>query len=510
METDFNLDLDAHRNSSTADPENGYHLPLPQLLSGQRKHLELLAHLASYSELLVAVTGPEGSGKTVLSQALAAQREEPEESLFITADLMLGMPAILNQIARYWDMPQLADDIVHAREAIKDIALLRYNDGISLLVIIDQADQLDADTLNEIAHFALLAPQAISFALFGQPGFELAFRESPAQAPVHVLHLEPLSLDDSAALIQQVFSPGQPLALSQDELLFIWQQSGGWPQSLLHQAEDYLLSPGMAEAAPAAKATAQANRFPLLHMLAIAGVAAALIVSFLYRDADEPATLVPATLPDNSLAVTDTLTDSEQSPFISTPASGNESIEAESIETTEITPPVVKTNSTAGEPDYNYSAAETSAGSAETQPKTVASAPTQVPVAETTAIATPVTRQPVSTPAAAEVTAPVVVKPQRSPDERALLAANGGFVVQLFGSYQAENAKGFRQQWQSQIAGSLYQYRTEHNNRPWFVVVAGVYGNRAEAKAAVNALPRELRTQSPWIREVSAVQDVLR
>ncbi len=502
METDFNLDLDAHRNSSTADPENGYHLPLPQLLSGQRKHLELLAHLASYSELLVAVTGPEGSGKTVLAQALAAQREEPEDSLFITADLMLGIPAILNQIARYWDMPQLADDIVHAREAIKDIALLRYNDGISLLVIIDQADQLDADTLNEIAHFALLAPQAVSFALFGQPGFERAFRESPAQAPVHVLHLEPLSLDDSAALIQQVFSPGQPLALSQDELLFIWQQSGGLPQSLLHQAEDYLLSPGMAEAAPVAKATAQANRFPLLHMLAIAGVAAALVVSFLYRDADEPATLAPTALPDNSLAVTDTFPDSKQSPFISIPATGSES-----IETTDITSPVVKTDSTAGEPDYNYSAAETAVGSAETQPETVASVPTQAPVAETAAIITPAASQPVNTP---EVAAPAVIKPQRSPDERALLAANGGFVVQLFGSYQAENAKGFRQQWQSQVAGSLYQYRTEHNNRPWFVVVAGVYGNRAEAKAAVNALPRELRTQSPWIREVSAVQDVLR
>lgn len=505
METDFNLDLDAHRNSSTEDPVSGYHLPLPRLLSEQLKHLELLAHLASYSELLVAVTGPEGSGKTVLAQALAAQREEPEESLFITADLMLGMPAILNQIARYWDMPQLADDIIHAREAIKDVALLRYKDGISLLVIIDQADQLDADTLNEIAHFALLAPQAISFALFGQPGFELAFRESPAQAPVHVLHLEPLSLDDSAALIQQVFSPGQPLALSQDELLFIWQQSGGWPQALLHQAEDYLLSPGMAETVPAAKAAAQANRFPLLHMLAIAGVAAALIVSFLYRDADKPATLAP----DNSLAVTDTLPDSEPSPFISTPDNGNEPVAAEGIETTEITPPVVKTDSPATEPDYNYAAAESSGGSSETPSETVAPAPVQAPAAEADAITTPLASQPASTPAA-EVAAPAVAKPQRSADERALLAANGGFVVQLFGSYQADNAKGFRQQWQAQIAGSLYQYRTEHNDRPWFVVVAGVYGSRAEAKAAVNALPRELRTQSPWIREVSAVQNVLR
>ncbi|MCD8532978.1 MAG: ATP-binding protein [Saccharospirillaceae bacterium] len=352
METDFNLDLDTQRYRSAEDPVSGYHLPLPQLLSGQRKHLELLAHLASYSELLVAVSGPSGSGKTVLAQALAAQREDPEESLFISADLMLGMPAILNQIARRWDMPQLSDDIVQAREAIKDIALQRYDDGLSLLVIIDQADQLDADTLNEIAHFALLAPQAISFALFGQPGFELAFRESPAQAPVHVLHLEPLTLDDAALLIQQVFSPGQPLALTQDELLFIWQQSAGWPQSLLHQAEDYLLTSANTEA-PAAAATvaAQTNRFPLLHMLAIAGVAAALVVSFLYRggDADDS---VPLSQPEYVVAEPSVaLPESTDTPA-RVPLSSFAS--EDDVETTEIAPPVVKTD--VSEPDYNYAA----------------------------------------------------------------------------------------------------------------------------------------------------------
>ncbi|MCD8522664.1 MAG: AAA family ATPase [Saccharospirillaceae bacterium] len=495
METDFNLDLDTQRYRSAEDPVSGYHLPLPQLLSGQRKHLELLAHLASYSELLVAVSGPSGSGKTVLAQALAAQREDPEESLFISADLMLGMPAILNQIARRWDMPQLSDDIVQAREAIKDIALQRYDDGLSLLVIIDQADQLDADTLNEIAHFALLAPQAISFALFGQPGFELAFRESPAQAPVHVLHLEPLTLDDAALLIQQVFSPGQPLALTQDELLFIWQQSAGWPQSLLHQAEDYLLTSANTEA-PAAAATvaAQTNRFPLLHMLAIAGVAAALVVSFLYRggDADDS---VPLSQPEYVVAEPSVaLPESTDTPA-RVPLSSFAS--EDDVETTEIAPPVVKTD--VSEPDYNYAAPQdvnagrqTESGGAEMAEPAIAVDNRAVTTAE---------------PVVAAAVTPVR---ERSSDERALLAASGGFVVQLFGSYQADNASGFRQQWQSQVAGSLYQYRTEHNNRPWYVVVAGVYSNRDEAKAAVNALPRELRTQSPWIRDVSAVQNILR
>jgi DamX protein len=508
METDFNLDLETHRYSSSEDPVHGYHLPLPQLLSGQRKHLELLAHLASYSELLVAVTGPSGSGKTVLAQALAAQREDPEESLFITADLMLGMPAILSQIARRWDMPQLSDDIVHAREAIKDIALLRYNDGLSLLVIIDQADQLDADTLNDIAHFALLAPQAISFALFGQPGFELAFRESPAQAPVHVLNLEPLSLDDAALLIQQVFSPGQPLALTQDELLFIWQQSAGWPQALLHHAEDYLLSPGAADAEAITPAAAQPNRFPLLHMLAIAGVAAALVVSFLYRAGDDPAQVAS---PEQRLEIAQQ--GRAQDEDASTPVDGSLSPFAadDAIETTEIAPPVVKTDVTSDAPDYNYAVAETESAVQVNEPAAAQAKPGIADVTAPSSVPEKAAAAPARS-AVSEVAAPRMQPntPSRSADERALLAVKSGFVVQLFGTYQVDNASAFRLQWQSQVAGSLYQYRTEHNERPWFVVVAGVYGNRDEAKAAVNALPRELRTQSPWIRDVSAVQNILR
>src|SRR5690554_1970873 len=123
---------------------------LPALLPVQEETLELVAHLAAYSDMLVVVSGPDGSGKTLLAEAL--QRSEQ---------------------------------------------------GGHLLLMIDQAEQLDTETLNDIAHFALLAPPAISIVLFGQPGFEQALRGGPAQAQVQVQSLAPLNAAAAQQLLQR-------------------------------------------------------------------------------------------------------------------------------------------------------------------------------------------------------------------------------------------------------------------------------------------------------------------
>ncbi|MDK2776897.1 MAG: SPOR domain-containing protein [Pseudomonadota bacterium] len=483
MDTEYSLDQHVRQNENDS-ALSGYETGIPALLPAQVRQVELLAHLASYSELLVAVTAPDGGGKTTLAQALAAHREEPEEILCLTAGLTLGLPAVLSAVASHWNMPRLPDDLVSAREAVRSEAEQRLAEGTSLLVIIDDAEQLDAETLNEISHFALLAPQAISFALFGRDGYEAGFRESPAHAPLHVMALEPLSLDDAARLLQQVFAPGQALALSQDDILLIYQQSGGWPGALLRQAEDYLLNNSSGQPAPAAREDeATGSRFPLPHLLAIAAVAAALLMSYFYSGSSTE---------DAATESTEMLTTLTYPPQ-----------QAEPEPAEELVPPVVAVMPDAGaeseseaalteEPDYNYEAP-------------ASSLPQQQKPAETV-----VTGPLAAAPAVTEKTVPAA-EPQRSKAEQVLLAAAAdSFVVQLFASYQADSAERFRQQWADKVTGSLYQYETEYKNRPWHVVVAGVFASRAEAQAAVNALPVALRRQSPWIRDVTAVQKVLR
>ena len=492
MDTDYDLEKDFLAEQEVNDPAGQYYsVPLPVLLPSQVKALELLSHLASYSELLVAVTGHEGSGKTVLASALAAQREEPETSLFLTGDLMLGMPAILNAIAIHWDMSQLPEDMVAARDAIRAQAASREEQGESLLVIIDQAEQLDSETLNSIANFALIAPQALSFTLFGRAGFEDEIRESPANAPVHRHEIEPLNRDDCQLLIQQVYSPGNALQLSSADIDYVFQQSHGWPADVLRTADDLFLSADT-QAADKDSVPAQATRFPLTHLLAIAAVAAALVMSFLYSGYNSA--------PDDASAIA-------ADPSLAAPAEELTSTEVESealstleVETAVIDPPVV-----AAEPDYNYvpNNAEPGddAGESVAAPVEQSIAPAvEAVVVEKQSVAAEPLQASVKSPSPVAKTLPA------SP----LLNVRSGFVVQLFGSYQQASAERFVGTWTDKVAGTLYQYETIHQGKPWFVVVAGTYGSRDEAKAAVNAMPQTLRKQSPWIRDITAVQEAIR
>ncbi len=55
METDFDLDLSGVNVAPSSAGNEAF--SMHSLLDSQKRHVELLSHLASYSELLVAVTG---------------------------------------------------------------------------------------------------------------------------------------------------------------------------------------------------------------------------------------------------------------------------------------------------------------------------------------------------------------------------------------------------------------------------------------------------------------------
>lgn len=483
---------------------------LPPLLPVQEQTLELVAHLAAYSDMLVVVSGPDGSGKTLLAQTLTERRHAADDALLLTANNMLGMPALLQRIAAHWQI-QLPQELPAARELIGREAQQRAEQGGHLLLVIDQAEQLDSETLNDIAHFALLVPQALSIVLFGQTGFEQALRGGPAQAQVQVQPLAPLNAADAQQLLQRVYSPGQALPLSEKEFAFILQQSQGWPGALLMHAGDYFIAAEAADAPRQVNAERKATGgFPLLHIIAIAALLAALGVSLLYRQ-QEPAEDMVSEQPEP--------VDFLRGPLPGS-VSGNEPAAGQSADA-EVAPPEVLTldapasaslppvpeapdnvanPDNASAPDYNFPAVAA---------VPAAPAPAAKPQPPVTAAKAPVPVAPAVTKTA-PVAAPAPVAKAPAYDRSLLLDTPSGFVVQLFGSYEAANADKFRRQWRDEIIGSLYLYETRHNNKPWFVVVAGVYGSRAEATAAVNALPRPLRDQSPWIRDISAVKQALR
>lgn len=73
----------------------------------QRKPvLGQLHHLARYSQLLLAVVGPEGSGKTLLRQALVASTNKQAVQTVVVAQGVTGSDALLRQVAQGCPSPR--------------------------------------------------------------------------------------------------------------------------------------------------------------------------------------------------------------------------------------------------------------------------------------------------------------------------------------------------------------------------------------------------------------------
>lgn len=497
METDFDLDLSGVNMAHNSSSKEAF--SMHSLLDSQKRHVELLSHLASYSELLVAVTGFEGAGKSFIANNLAAQREAPDETLLLTASVMLGMPAILSSIAAHWDMPAIHEDGAQAREAIRNEAIDRSEAGGNLLLIIDQADQLDAETLNDIAHFALLAPQAISVVLFGAPGYETHFRNSPAQAPVHVLAVEPLSDSEISTLMASVFGDGDVCPFGDKELADIMMDSGCLPGPALRQGER-ILSSSMRPAA-----TASGAGFPLRNILAIAGVVTAIAMVFIYQwDTSSKNDELSPEIQAQLASVKDfNYPSSGVDPQAETGGSEETTLADRVVVEATDSEAVSAVNEKVESTDSGSEVAEANPGSfSEMEALSIAGVGSETPSAEGGVA------QPQAESVEASITQPKT--PSYTPDEQALLAPESGYIVQLLGSYSSTGSETFRDQWQSQVTGTLYRYQTTYKGKDWFVVVSGVYSSRAEARAAVNAMPSSLRKQSPWVRPVEDVQKVIR
>lgn len=451
----------------------------PSLSPGQFKQLELLQHLALYSELLIVITGEEGAGKSFLANALIASREEPEYSLLIKADFMLGLPAILQQIAQSQDLPDPGKDVSVALNTLAEYCQQLVENDESFLLILDQADQLDAETLQAIAQLALIAPANFHVALAGRPALEAEVLSLPeAQPPVHIMSVEPFSQEESENLLLEAYPEEEWDKPTLDALISL---SDGAPGKLLGNGKKYLDGESLSQPGKAP----QGIKFPITHVAAMLMVASALLVSFLYSGSD----------------ATNEVESDLAKPVVQDETSDSQLV-GSSTGFTEVQPQqVVAAGSEEGsllpvEPDFNYpdtASANTSA---------VASS---AKIADSAEVAPPVVKD---KPEPVRGDEPVRVAYKL--DEAILLAAPANnYVIQLFGSHTLKNARAFASEYRAQI-GTTLMYQTQHKGKDWYVVVLGPYVNRAAGVSKVKKLPAKLRAQNPWVRSVESVQKVIK
>lgn len=516
----------------------------------QRKPLlGQLHHLARYSQLLLLVSGPGGSGKTLLRQALvASSNKQTVLSVVVSGKASVQVEGILRQIAMGLGLTRSDEQSILAQ--VEELAAV----GQAVYVLVDDAELLETGTLEAL--LALAEGSAMGrphVFLFGEP--ELVSRLqtlSDGEERFHALKLKPYTLEETRDyLAQRLEGAGRDIELFSDEdIERIHLQSEGWPGEINRVAREVLDEEMYAPREQTVGGDQRGGSgLPKKHLLALGVVTLAVAAAWFMRAG-----------PDLAVPDADAQSASggagEGAPAIqfagsrAAPQTASVAAEAQPV----IREPLALA---AGEDDAEDGAGaepasgESGGGAAEADPATTRAA---VPVQalargadelESTpvAIALPQATKPAPAPRLAEAQAPLpkpaaapipvpvpaprqAVAPAPAPKPMPVATpaadpkpiaeplaappasdwyraqAKGGYALQVLGTYSESSALSFVQ---SQGAGYRY-FRKMHQGKPFFVVTYGSFVTRAEAQSAIKGLPPKVQAGNPWPRSFASIQ----
>ncbi|MBP8185142.1 MAG: SPOR domain-containing protein [Pseudomonas sp.] len=525
----------------------------------QRKPvLGQLHHLARYSQLLLVVTGPKGSGKTLLRQALVAStNKQSVHSVVVSARGAVEAGGVLRLISQSLNVPQA--DVGDVLQRVAELVAT----GQEVYLLVDDADQLDDASLD--AMMALAAGNADGRAhvfLFADsnlvPRLELY---ADGVECFHVIELQPYSEEETREyLAQRLEGAGQGIELFSDrQIADIHLGSAGWPGAINLMAREGLIDAMLVQRGASQRAGSGAGfKLPIKHLLALLVVAAGVAGAWMMQGRSTSVAPAPtvAQLPlGQEIAV---VAPAEPVAVAEEPATAGPKIDfagssqplplplagdAQPV----IRQPLAQAAGTADVDDAAELPAAVLAGVAPAPAIPVANAvpvlPVVAPAAAVVALPSAKAEVPVAAPAAvkpvtaaaapalpkaqaAAVAAPkVAIKSVEKPPVAAAkvstatapkAAAAGAswyaaqpssrYVVQVLNTAAEANAQAFvRQQ------GADYHYfKRQLQGKPNYVVTYGSFATRAAAQAAMAKLPAKIQAGKPWPRTIASVQQEIK
>lgn len=497
----------------------------------QRKPvLAQLHQLARYSALMQVVSGPLGSGKTLLRQALvASSNKQSVVSVPLSARQAGNSAALLRGFSQglggsSQDVDGLLGQVARLNQAGQEVYLL-----------VDDAEKLQDEALECLA--ALAAGDSDGRAhvfLFAEPELLERLDALGKADRCHVQELQPYTLEETRAyLAQRLEGAGQGLELFDDrQVEEIQAESGGWPGAINRVAREVLNEAMLAEDQSVVPVGAGMN-LPKKHLLALGLVAAGVVLALLMNGKD----------PGQAAAVTDSLALGQQSPTAEggTAAASTSVVAADPLIQFEGDKPLPLPLVGQGQPVPREPLAR-AAGGAGVEELDASNAAMPIPV---DAAVSPVGAGPAAAqalPSAAPVAAPKpttptpapapVVEVKPAPAATLTVAAStpapapppsaptagsvggswylsqpvGQYTLQLFGTSSEEAAQTAVRE-----GGGDYRYfRKLHQGKPLYVVTYGHFSTPAAAKSAVSGLPVRLQAGKPWPRTFASIQQEIR
>ncbi|MEB0090609.1 AAA family ATPase [Pseudomonas sp. CCI1.2] len=500
----------------------------------QRKPvLGQLHHLARYSELLLVVTGPQGSGKTLLRQALVAStNKQSVQSVVISARGATDATGVLRQVAQALGVVQ-----PEMRAILSQVVQLALT-GQEVYLLVDDAEQLGESALEALLGLAVGTPEGRPHVfLFGESSLidrldQLGAEEVQEQERFHVIELQPYTEEETREyLAQRLDGAGQGIELfTADQIADIHEHSSGWPGAINQVARDAMIE-AMIASRTAVKRPSMGFKMPKKHVLALgAVVVVGILAAWLMpgRNANNTATAPAATAPVNAQA---------QLPLGQGQPAAQQSNNqgGPAIEFAGNSQPMPLPLVGKSQPVMRGPLAEAAGGSdgdeggpaGNLQPPTVTTtappvgvpagpAPTAAPVATRAVPVATAKPAPVAKPASVQVaTAKPAPKVAEKPVAAAAKPAVGGnwyagqapgnYVVQILGTSSETTAQTYVHE-----QGGEYRYfKKTLQGKPLYVVTYGNFSTHAAASAAIKVLPAKVQAGKPWPRTVASIQQEL-
>ena len=491
----------------------------------QRKPvLGQLHHLARYSQLLLVVTGPHGSGKTLLRQALVAStNKQSVQSVVVSARGAGDAAGVLRQVAQALNVAQPEINAILAQ--VVQLALT----GQEVYLLVDDAEQLDESALEALLALAAGAPEGRPHVfLFGESSLIAQLDElSLEEERFHVIELQPYTEEETREYLdQRLEGAGRGIELfTANQISDIHESSDGWPGNINQVARDAMIE-AMIASRSAVKRPSMGFTMPKKHVLAISAVVVVAVAAawLMPGRSKAPTTGAPANeqaqlplgegAPQTNSSGNPSVEFAGNSQPMPLPLVGNsqpvmrgplaeaaggitEGDDGVPVEGSSATPPTVTTTA----PPAGIQPGPAPTPAAKPAPTQIATAkPAPAPVAKPA----PAPAKPAATAAAKPAEKPVTVAKAAGGTWYAGQAP-GNYVVQILGTSSEASAQNFVKE-----QGGEYRYfKKVLNGKPLYVITYGNFANRDAALTAIKALPAKVQAGKPWPRTVASVQQEL-
>jgi len=216
-------------------------LPAPEFLYESRKHalgVSLLEYAVERRLLLSMITGEVGSGKTTIVRRLLNNLGD-DVTVGLISNTHAGFGNLMQWVALAFDLPFKDRDKVELYHDFVEFLVDQYRQGRRTLLIVDEAQNLDVETLEELRLLTNVNADdhhVLQTLLVGQPELHDKLKRHELRQfaqRISVSHrVEPLDESETAEYVRHRLrvAGGDPRIFHKNALRLIHRNSGGIPR----------------------------------------------------------------------------------------------------------------------------------------------------------------------------------------------------------------------------------------------------------------------------------------